>query len=84
MSFYKNPDVDKLIDQGAVTTDPGQRNTIYQQAVAMIIDDAASLWPVWNNTEMGIRTDIEGFTPLPFYFTNFNLFRRNRWFRTTS
>jgi len=84
MSFYKNPDVDKLIEQGAVTTDPGQRNTIYQQATAMIIDDAASLWPVWNNTEMGIRSDIEGFTPLPFYFTNFNLFRRNRWFRITS
>ena len=84
MSFYKNPAVDTLIEQGAVATDPSQRNTIYQKATAMIIDDAASLWPVWNNTEMGIRSDIEGFTPLPFYFTNWNLFRRNGWFRTTT
>lgn len=82
-SFYKNPDVDKLIEQGRVAP-AAQRDAIYKQASRLLIEDAASLWPVWNYTEMVIRSDIEGFRPLPFYFTNAEVFRRNNWFRLKS
>jgi hypothetical protein len=33
---------------------------------------------------MVIRSDIEGFRPLTFYFTNVGIFRRNNWYRVKS
>jgi peptide/nickel transport system substrate-binding protein len=82
-SFYKNKDVDALIEKGRVAA-AAEREAIYKDATRMIIEDAASIWPIWNYTKLVIRSDIEGFRPLPFYFTNAEIFRRNNWFRVKS
>ena len=82
-SFYKNTDVDALVEKGRVAP-AAERDAIYKEATRLIIEDAASLWPIWNYTKLVIRSDIEGFRPLPFYFTNAEIFRRNNWFRVKS
>lgn len=46
-SFYSNPDVDKLLDQGKQVTDAKQRNDIYCQASKKIWDDAPIIF-LWN------------------------------------
>ena len=46
-SQYGNPDVDQLLEQGLVTTDPQQRVKIYQQAQMKLMQDAAAL-PLYN------------------------------------
>jgi len=38
---YKNPDVDRLLEQARSTLDPAERKTLYQQAQKLIMDDAA-------------------------------------------
>jgi peptide/nickel transport system substrate-binding protein len=38
-SDYKNPEVDNLIDQGASTTDPDERFSIYSQMLQIVGDD---------------------------------------------
>jgi len=82
-SFYKNKDVDALIEKGRVAP-AAEREAIYKEATRLIIEDAASIWPIWNYTKLVIRSDIEGFRPLPFYFTNAEIFHRNNWFRVKS
>jgi len=82
-SYYKNETVDALIEQGR-SAPTSQRDAIYKQATKLIIEDAASIWPVWQYTRTAIRPDIEGFRPLPFNFTNFMLDRRNSWYRVKS
>ncbi|MHB1407966.1 MAG: ABC transporter substrate-binding protein [Desulfitobacteriaceae bacterium] len=50
-TFYSNPDVEKLLDQGRVETDQAKRNAIYQQAEQKIVDDAPAAW-LFNTTYM--------------------------------
>ena len=82
-SFYENDQVDTLIEQGR-TAPQSQRDAIYKQAAALIVGDAASLWPIYNYTIFALRSNIGGFSPKPFYFTNVDQFRRNGWFRIGS
>ena len=79
-SFYENPQVDSLIEQGR-TAAASQRDAIYKQAFDLIVGDCASLWPIYNYTMFALRSDIGGFSPKPFYFTNVDQFRRNGWYR---
>ncbi len=39
-SYYKNPEVDRLLSEGRTETDPEKRIKIYQMAEQMIVDDA--------------------------------------------
>jgi ABC-type transport system substrate-binding protein len=79
-SFYENDQVDTLIEQGR-TAPESQRDAIYKQANDLIIADAASIWPIYNYTVFALRSNIGGFIPKPFYFTNVDQFRRNGWYR---
>jgi len=47
---YKNPEVDKLLEQARTEQDVQKRVAMYQQAEQIIINDAAVL-PVWHGTE---------------------------------
>lgn len=44
IAHYKNPDLDKLLEQGRATTDPQQRSQVYQQAQALLIDQAVDIF----------------------------------------
>ena len=39
-SFYKNPEADKLMEQGRIETNHAKRMAIYQKAEQLIVDDA--------------------------------------------
>lgn len=43
-SFYKNPEVDKLLTAGRLETNPAKRIKLYQKAEQMIVDDAPWLF----------------------------------------
>ncbi|MDQ7828101.1 MAG: glutathione ABC transporter substrate-binding protein [Armatimonadota bacterium] len=38
--FYRNPQVDALLDRGRTTLDQAERNRIYREAMALIMEDA--------------------------------------------
>jgi peptide/nickel transport system substrate-binding protein len=41
---YSNPDVDELLDAARVETDPSARKALYDDAAAMIVDDASYIY----------------------------------------
>lgn len=41
---YSNPDVDALLDEARVETDQNERKALYDQAAALIIDDASYIY----------------------------------------
>jgi peptide/nickel transport system substrate-binding protein len=43
-SYYINPEVDKLLDDGRTNTDPAARLEIYKKVEQMIYDDAPMIW----------------------------------------
>lgn len=43
-SFYANPDLDALLDQGRSETDPGARQDIYAQANAILADEVPAIF----------------------------------------
>ncbi|MBP9958123.1 MAG: ABC transporter substrate-binding protein [Synergistaceae bacterium] len=50
-SFYKNPEADKLMEQGRIETNHAKRMAIYQKAEQLIVDDApwVFLFHYYNN-----------------------------------
>jgi peptide/nickel transport system substrate-binding protein len=60
---YKNPEVDKLIDEASNTDDPAKRNDLLKKANAIIYDDA----PVWffnyNKAVMAYQPWLKGLQP---------------------
>ena len=52
-SHYKNPAMDKLLDQGVETIDPNARQKIYQQIQAMIAEDVPFIYVMfWEDIEI--------------------------------
>lgn len=50
-SHYSNPEVDALLEEGYVVSDPDSRLDLYRQAQLLIMDDAA-LIPVWGKMQL--------------------------------
>ena len=72
-SFYKNPQLDSLLDQGDVTLDSTKRIQIYQDAQQIIMNDAIIV-PVYVLEQVWARTvAVQGLTygigGLPFFYT---------------
>ncbi len=58
---YSNPDVDALLDQARVETDPDARKAIYDQAAEMIVDDASYIY-LYNPENIGAwATHVDGY-----------------------
>ena len=51
-SWYKNPAVDKLLEEARVTTDRSVREGNYQKAAQLVMDDAAGIF-VYNTKWFG-------------------------------
>jgi len=60
---YANPEVDRLLLAARVERDPAERMALYQQAEAMIVQDAAWI-PLWHDRDyMLIKPYVKGVSP---------------------
>lgn len=57
---YKNPEMDKLIEQARATSDPAKRSQLYEQVQKIMVDDAAIV-PVFQSTAWAVtKPDVKG------------------------
>lgn len=65
-SYYDNPKVDEMLEQGRVLSDSPEREALYKELQSIIRTEAP--WIVMNNGEIvvGMRSNIENFDPSPF------------------
>ncbi len=60
MGYFKNDDVDKLLDSARTTVDPQKRLPMYQQAQMLIMQQAATL-PLFNQVAVdGAKATLQG------------------------
>ncbi len=61
-SFYDNPEVDKLLDDGRKETDPDARFAIYEKIQKTLIEDAPMVYIHHQEYLTGVAGNVEGFT----------------------
>ena len=63
---YKNPEADRLIEQGRLTNEPEKRKNIYQEVERIMLEDMPYV-PLWNEQRLVVQNHekIRGFFPLP-------------------
>jgi peptide/nickel transport system substrate-binding protein len=66
-SWYKNPDVDKLLDEAQKTSDQNQRIPLYHQAEQQIVDDAPWAFLGYQKNQVVLRSNIQNFNLQPTY-----------------
>lgn len=64
-SFFSNPLVDALLDEGRTTLDPERRKQIYYEAMRIIWEDAAWLFLHSETQLTAIRDEVQGFVVHP-------------------
>ena len=62
-SWYNNPEVNKLIDDAAVTLDDAKRGEMIKQAQKIITNEAPAVWVNHMKFLYGIDKRLAGFTP---------------------
>ena len=62
-SFYSNPQVDALIDQGATTVDPDGRRQAYHDLQCLLIQEVPRIIPVFRPVIWAVRTNVQGVEP---------------------
>ncbi len=62
---YKNPEIDRLIDEGRITMDAEKRKGIYQEVERKMIEDLPYI-PLWNEHRIVVLNSerIKGFEPI--------------------
>lgn len=61
-SFYENPEVDKLLDEGRRQTDPDERIKIYNKIQEYLIEDAPMVYIHHQEYLTGVSKNITGFS----------------------
>jgi len=59
---YKNPEMEKLIAEGAVELDAGKRKAIYQKLNEMVVDDAYLIQVATNPFIFAMKKSVQGLT----------------------
>jgi peptide/nickel transport system substrate-binding protein len=59
--YYKNPKVDKLLEQARVETDQAKLDQLYQAAVEMIYTDSPEIWALQTNERIAHRAVVMGY-----------------------
>jgi peptide/nickel transport system substrate-binding protein len=62
---YKNPELDRILDEAAASVDQNRRKELYAQANKIIWDDAAGIFPFELLANYVSRKRVDGFTPGP-------------------
>jgi len=65
IAYYKNPELDDLLRQGATTVDENERRRLYEQAQEIIYNDAPWVPIEYARVPLGYQADVEGVTPNP-------------------
>ena len=60
-SFYENPEVDRLLDEGRQETDPEKRLAIYKEVQQIIAEDQPMVFIHHKDYLLGVSNAIEGF-----------------------
>jgi peptide/nickel transport system substrate-binding protein len=65
IAYYKNPELDDILRQGATTVDEEKRRTLYEQAQKIIYDDAPWVPIEYADVPLGYQKSVSGVTPNP-------------------
>jgi peptide/nickel transport system substrate-binding protein len=65
IAYYKNPELDDLLRQGATTVDENERRRVYEQAQEIIYNDAPWVPIEYAKVPLGYQSEVEGVTPNP-------------------
>ena len=60
-SFYENPEVDELLDQGRREADPAAREAIYAEVAQLLTDDAPMAFLLHTEYLTGVADNVQGF-----------------------
>jgi peptide/nickel transport system substrate-binding protein len=71
-SRYRNPEVDRLLEEGRATADQGRRERLYRRAQALIVRDAPMIFLYYPLSTYAVRSELRG-TTSPFSWINLEL-----------
>ncbi|NMC80064.1 MAG: ABC transporter substrate-binding protein [Chloroflexi bacterium] len=74
IGFYKNEEVDKLLDQALAEPDEATRNGLYEQAQELIFNDVPDIDLYQKSMTVMIRDWVKGYVYNPIYTEGFNLY----------
>lgn len=64
-AYYKNPELDDILRQGATTVDENERRRLYERAQEIIYNDAPWVPIEYAEVPLGYQASVEGITPNP-------------------
>ncbi len=65
VAYYKNPQVDDLLNQALTTTDRSERRTSYLRAQQILVEDAPWVPIAYVKPPVGLQNAVQGFHPNP-------------------
>jgi peptide/nickel transport system substrate-binding protein len=65
IAYYKNPEVDKILDQAQTTIDENERQDLYFQAQEMLVEDAPWVPIAYAKPPVGLQDQVQGYHPNP-------------------
>ncbi|MEW6637069.1 MAG: ABC transporter substrate-binding protein, partial [Actinomycetota bacterium] len=65
IAYYKNPELDELLQRGLTTTDEDERRQIYQEAQRIVYEDAPWVTIAYAEPPLGFQENVEGYKPSP-------------------
>ncbi len=65
IAFYRNPEVDELLNTGQTSIDDAERERVYLRAQEIIYEDAPWLPIAYTTPPVGLQRQVEGYQPSP-------------------
>jgi peptide/nickel transport system substrate-binding protein len=75
IAYYKNPAVDKILDQAQTSIDENERQKLYFQAQKMLVDAAPWVPIAYVKPPVGLQDQVQGYLPNPTGGEPFNTVR---------
>ena len=75
IAYYKNPQVDKILDQAQTSIDANERQSLYLQAQKMLVDAAPWVPIAYVKPPVGLQDTVQGYHPSPTGGESFNSVR---------
>ncbi|MFN8591067.1 MAG: ABC transporter substrate-binding protein [Thermomicrobiales bacterium] len=72
--YYSNPELDKLLEDGASEPDEAKRMAIYAEAQDLLVDDAPALYVYEKRYRLPMRDTVEGFVFNGVYIETLNYY----------
>jgi peptide/nickel transport system substrate-binding protein len=75
IAYYKNPEVDRLLEQGQTTVDEAERRDAYYQVQEILHQDAPWVPIAYSKVPVGMQDQVQGYQPNPTGHEAFNTVR---------